>query len=484
MNRLLLGYDAAGLSFVQRLAERPGTLLALVEEDERAETLREHGIDTRNVDTADVGAIRTVAGAIDSVVIAPDDTQQLRTRVRAARSAYPDAFVMACLSGSIDPAVKREITEDADQVVNLAEETGQELLGLAGDEGIRPRKLRSILRDIDGRLAIVAHDNPDPDAIASGVGLQRIAADAGIDAEVCYYGEINHQENRALVNLFEFELRNLTPESDLSEFDAFALVDHSRPGVNDGLDEQTPIDIVIDHHPPREPIQARFVDLRSDVGATCTLVANYLSLFEIEPSEAIASGLLYGIRTDTKAFSRGVSRFDFEAAAWLVPLADGNKLRQIESPDINLETLETLRRAISNRTVRDDILVSSVDEISDRDTLAQAADRLLNMESISTTLVFGYTEETVFISARARGVDRDLGEILREAFDEIGSAGGHADMAGAQIPVGILTEETDERDEVIQEVITERFFEALGITTDYAAAVVYSDLIGTDDEFQ
>jgi len=256
----------------------------------------------------------------------------------------------------------------------------------------------------------------------------------------------------------------------------FALVDHSRPGVNDGLPPDTPIDIVVDHHPPREPVHARFVDLRSDVGATCTLVAGYLDHFGIDPTEELSSGLLYGIRTDTREFSRGVSIADFEAAAGLIESVDTERLRQIESPSVSAETLETLGNAISNRTLKRDILTTCVGPINDRDTLAQAADRLLDMDSVTTTLVFGYTDEMVFVSARARGVDRDLGEILREAFDQIGGAGGHADMAGAQIPVGILTEGTDDEDrgDVITEVITDRFFEALGITPDYGP-FIYDD---------
>jgi nanoRNase/pAp phosphatase (c-di-AMP/oligoRNAs hydrolase) len=241
---------------------------------------------------------------------------------------------------------------------------------------------------------------------------------------------------------------------------------------------------VIDHHPPREPIRAQFVDLRSDVGATCTLVANYLSQLGIDPGASLASGLLYGIRTDTDGFTRGVSIADFEAAAGLIEVADGDQLRRIESPSVSIETMETIGEAVSNRTVEDDVVTSCVGSISNRDTLSQAADKLLEMEGITTTLVFGYTDETVFVSARSRGVERDLGEVLREAFGQIGSAGGHAKMAGAQIPIGILTDETEPEDvaEVITDVITDRFFEAIGITPNYAAAYVYSNQLGSDGE--
>jgi nanoRNase/pAp phosphatase (c-di-AMP/oligoRNAs hydrolase) len=483
MNRLVLGSEAVGQSFVDRLAARPGELVVLVADDARAESLRESGVDARHVDITDVDDIRTVAGAVDSIVAAPAGAA-IGAVVRAAEEAYPDAFLMACLDGSVPPADRRSIADAADRTVDLPAETGRALLERCGDDGIRTRKLQTVLADIDGTLAVVMHDNPDPDAIGSAVGLTRIATEAGLDAEACYYGEINHQENRALVNLFEFDLRALDSGADPDEFDAVALVDHSRPGVNDSLPEGTPIDIVIDHHPPREPIQARFVDLRSNVGATCTLVADYLSKFGIEPDAALASGLLYGIRTDTQGFSRGVSIADFEAAAGLVDAADGDRLRQVESPSVSAGTVETLAAAISNRTVESDVLTACVGSISDRDALSQAADRLLGMDGITTTLVFGYTDETVIVSARARGAEHDLGEVLREAFGQIGSAGGHADMAGAQIPVGILTEETtpEERREVIRDVITERFFEALGITPNYAAALVYSDLLEADGD--
>jgi len=74
----------------------------------------------------------------------------------------------------------------------------------------------------------------------------------------------------------------------------------------------------------------------------------------------------------------------------------------------------------------------------------------------------------VFVSARARATDIDLGETMRAAFGQIGSAGGHADMAGAQIPLGLLGEVEDEEEAslttVVSEVVTERFFETVRST--------------------
>ncbi|MEF8915815.1 DHH family phosphoesterase [Natronomonas sp.] len=485
MNRLVLGCGSVGLPLAERLARRPERLLVVLEDDERrADSLREEGIDARSLERTDPDALRTVAGAVDSIVLAPDETDRLLPLARLARAAYPDAFLLACFDSGTAAADRTAVSDLVDRTIDAAAETSEYVLDRAGDDGVRMRKFKRILRDIDGTLAVIAHDNPDPDAIASAVGLTRIAEATGTDATPCYYGNINHQENRALVNLLEYDLRNLTEDVDLDEeFAGFALVDHSRPGINDGLPESTPIDIVIDHHPPRALVEARFVDLRSNFGSTSTLIAGYFHQLGIEPPADIATGLLYGLQTDTDDFTREVDVPDFEAAARLVDRADSSALQRIESPSVTADTLETVASAIVNRRVEKDVLTTGVGRISDRDALAQAADKLLEMDGISTTLVFGYTEEVVYISARSRGTDLDLGEALRDAFGQIGSAGGHAEMAGAQIPVGMLVEEDDEADrgEVIEEVITERFFETMGIELTRPATAVYADFLGTDE---
>jgi nanoRNase/pAp phosphatase (c-di-AMP/oligoRNAs hydrolase) len=481
MDRLVLGAGSAGTPLLDRLADRPGSLVVLVDDDRQAESLREEGIDARPVTLSDPRAVRAVAGPVDTVVVFPPARGRGPDLADCARRAYPDAFVLACLSTALEATERAAVGEHADRVVDLAGETASGVLRRAGDAGARTRRLQRTLREVDGTLGVFAHDDPDPDAIASAVCLRRIAERAGTDAEVCYYGDIDHQENRALVNLLEYDLRNLAPDHDVSEFGGFALVDHSRPGINSGLPESTPIDVVIDHHSPRAPVEARFVDLRSGVGATSTLMTDYLRQLDIDPGTDVATGLLYGLRTDTSDFSRQVSTEDFEAAELLVASADHSALQRIESPSLAGETLDVVADAVRNRRVEGDVVTTCVMELADRDALAQSADRLLEMDEITTTLVFGFTDDVVYVSARSRNVDVDLGEVLREAFGQIGTAGGHADMAGAQIPVGILLEGTDEseRGAVIEEVVTDRFFEAVAAGAGRTSGFGYGRFFGT-----
>jgi nanoRNase/pAp phosphatase (c-di-AMP/oligoRNAs hydrolase) len=460
VDRIVLGSSSLGHTIVESLIDRQGSVRVVTTDESRAKALRDRGVAVETAEPTEESTLRELEPP-DIVIVVGDDTGENCDAASAARAAFPESHLIAYAGEGATGGVGR-LTAVADRVIDPTAAVGEQIVDRAGDRGIKMRQLRRVLAGID-RLAILAHDNPDPDAIGSAVALARLAEAIGAETEVCYYGDITHQENRALVNLLGFDLRNLDPDEDLSEFDGIALVDHSRPGVNDQLPADTPIDVVVDHHPPRAPVEAQFVDLRSGVGATSTLLVDYLKRFGVGFEENVATGLLYGIRVDTQAFTRETAGVDFEAAAILLPHADLGTLERIESPSISPETFGTIADAIHNRQREGHIVTSCVGRLSNRDALAQAADRLLTLEDVTMTLVCGVRDGTIFVSGRSRGGDADLGEILRDAFGPIGSAGGHAGMAGAQIRVGVL-ENVDEQEgsltSIVEQVVRERFLDA------------------------
>ena len=468
--RLVLGCGTVGRQVVEQLLERDARdddrLLVVTDDDGVVETLRDESVPARRADPTD----RTVIDSLetpDLIFVAGDRTDRNRRALEHAREQFPTASIVAYLGGNATAADRTRFDDLADRVVEAERAMIDHVIeGAVSPSADAAIGLRKQLATIDGRLAVVTHDNPDPDAIASAVALVDIADAVDVDADACYFGEISHQENRAMVNLLDLDLRNLDTEALVETYDAFALVDHSRPGVNDQLPEDLPIDIVIDHHPPRGPVPGAFVDLRERAGATSTVLTDYLTRFGLEPRRTTATALLYGIRIDTKDFTREVAAADFDAASVLWPYVDTSTLEQIEQPTIDGETLETIARAIKNRVQQDTVAVASAGRISDRDALPQAADQLLSMDGVETTLVFGFRDEMVYVSARSRDGDVDLGETVRDAFDRIGSAGGHSDMAGAQLELGILGRADDEDEvesivSVVEEVITNRFLEAM-----------------------
>ncbi|SNR45800.1 DHH family phosphoesterase [Halorubrum vacuolatum] len=460
LRRLLLGCSSVGYALVERVREAPGELYAVTDDTGWTSTLRDENVVTAEADPTDPSVYPDAA---DVVLIADADPARNVAAAAAARRRYPNAMIVAHVGTAPRPEHRDALRATADRLLDPAEALEARVLHAVDDDsGNRPVRLLETLRDLSGPLLIVAHDNPDPDAIASAFGLARIAEAVGVPADRVHGGEIAHQENRALVNLLDLDLRTFD-DVVVDEYDGIALVDHSRAGINDGLPEGTPVDIVIDHHPPRGPVAGRFIDVRPALGSTSTLIQEYLSRLAIEPDERLATALLYGIRIDTKDLTRETTPQDIEAAAELVPFADESVLRRVESPSVTPETLRVLARAIERRDVRGSIVASCVGEIGDRDALAQAAERLLDIEDVTVTFVYGYMDGTIFGSARSRGADVDVGELLREALDPIGSAGGHANMAGAQVPLGILSDVAADESlpEVVAEAISERFFEAV-----------------------
>ena len=462
-SRLVLGVGTLGSTLVEALADREGLLHVLTGDPSRVETLRTESVAAERADPTDPEDVAAIA-PVDVVLVASDDADANRAAAEAAREAHPDALLVVYVGEDATAPQRSRLAALADRLIDpggamLAHI--EAIVTTRSDE--RARGLREALVAVD-RLGVFTHDNPDPDAIASAVALVRIAESLGVEAEACYYGAISHQENRALVNLLDLDLRNLDPDEELG-YDAVALVDHTRPGVNDQLPSDVRVAAVIDHHPGAEPVEATFVDRRTTVGATSTLLTDYVRRFDVDVDGAVATALLYGIRVDTKDFLREITPDDFEAAAYLVERADESVLERVESPSVSADTLETLARAVRNRRLQGSALVSCVGTINDRDALAQAADQLLAMEGVRTALVTGFAEGTIYVSARTRQADFDLGTALRVAFDDIGSAGGHTDMAGAQIPLGLFAEMESEAErslaQIIADVVSERFFGAV-----------------------
>lgn len=317
------------------------------------------------------------------------------------------------------------------------------------------------------KLGIVLHDNPDPDAISSAYALTEITKKFGIKADILYDGKVGHQENKAFINVLAIPMIKISGPEIYGQYDSLALVDNSIPSVNNSVPADHPIGIIIDHHSygDIEPC-ADFMDIRTNVGASATILTKYLQQMDIPVSKELATALLFGIRTDTNDFRRNTTSADFAAASFLHPLSDHDLLTQVETPSMSVETLDILSEAIRGREVYGTVLLSNVGTIRNRDSLPQAADYLLAMEGISTVVVFGIMDDSIYVSARNEDIRVHLGDIMREAFGE--NAGGHPTAAGAKIPLGVFSSAKDKQilQKLVEESVVKRFLNAIGVDED------------------
>lgn len=242
------------------------------------------------------------------------------------------------------------------------------------------QELEELLSDGE-ELTIVCHNNPDPDCLASAFALGRIAMGAGIDEHhMLYSGDISHQQNRAFVNLLDIDLKSFEPGAvqNRPEGSLLAFVDHAVPGANNRVPEGTPVDIVIDHH-PNEGIEARFIDHREQVGATATILTEYVRELTTQMDSDLGTALQFAIRRETLGFLRGATREEYEAAEWLHEHADSVLLRTLSTPSVTGATVDSIAEAITNRTVRGSVLISGIGRTGERDALPQAADYLATL---------------------------------------------------------------------------------------------------------
>ncbi|MDY6817283.1 MAG: bifunctional oligoribonuclease/PAP phosphatase NrnA [Halobacteriales archaeon] len=317
-------------------------------------------------------------------------------------------------------------------------------------------------------LTIVCHNNPDPDCLASALALGRIAAAAGIDERsILYSGRISHQQNRAFVNLVGIELDPFDAAAvrDRPEGSLLAFVDHAIPGNNNEVPTDVPVDIVIDHH-PADGIEAGFVDHREGIGATATILTEYVQALELELDATLATALLFAIRRETLGFLRGTTREEYIAASQLHDHADRDLLRTLSNPSVSGATIDSIADAIENRIVRGSVLISHVGRTTERDALVQAADYLATLEGVETAIVFGILGESIQLSARTTDTRIHIGDILTDAFEEVGDAGGHRDMAGGEIPLGIFADYTADDSlfiPIVEQVIRSRLLSALNL---------------------
>jgi len=300
-------------------------------------------------------------------------------------------------------------------------------------------RLTALLAAIEdaGEILIVPHNDPDPDAIASSVALRWLLGEMrGSTSHIVYRGIIGRAENKALVRYLGYPLRVLA-NRELAASPAIALVD-TQPGAgNNPIPPSTSVSLVFDHHPwQQETADAAFVDVRTEVGATSTILTEYCQEAGLELPPAIATALFYGIKTDTMGLGRGATASDVAAYFHLQSRIDVQALVKIERAQVSREYFQGLVSALqSARLYEGGLIVSTMGDMLRPDLPAEMADLLLRLKGVRWVMCMGIYGGEVMLSVRTNE-DGDAGHLIQSVVGSLGSAGGHGTMAAGQVPLG------------------------------------------------
>jgi nanoRNase/pAp phosphatase (c-di-AMP/oligoRNAs hydrolase) len=287
-----------------------------------------------------------------------------------------------------------------------------------------------------GSLLILPHNDPDPDAIASAAALRFLLAERlGLESTIGYQGIIGRAENRALVRYLD---QPLEPQDSAGLQQPFylALID-TQPGAgNITLPPRTRVAIVIDHHAWREETaSASFADVRPGVGATSTILSEYLRAAGVEPPASLATALFYGIKTITMGLSRDTSPGDAAAYAYLQPRIDAAALARIEHAQVPAGYFRSFYAALRAARMYNGLIFAYIAALSYPDLAAEMADVLLRLEKARWVVCVGAYQGTLVLSVRTRSREDAAEKLVQALVAGEGSAGGHGTMAGGQIPL-------------------------------------------------
>ncbi|MHB0957721.1 MAG: DHH family phosphoesterase [Pirellulaceae bacterium] len=298
----------------------------------------------------------------------------------------------------------------------------------------RSARLLHTLADYE-QVLVITHDNPDPDAIASGWALCWLVQEKlAKTARLIGGGAIVRAENRHMVKLLGPPIE-LVEEIAVDQHTATVLVDCSSTMSNHLLCScgLSPI-AVIDHHQRHGPPQRlAFRDIRPHVAASATIVASYLKAEHLEPSNDLATALLYGIQTETQGGETHYSPLDRRMVTWLVKYADPGKLAEIANAPLPPEYFADLVLALQSTFVYDEAAICFLPRAEGPETVGQVADLLVRCEGIQNVLCGAAVGQNLFLSVRT---DRDAGnaaELVHQLLAGLGLGGGHEHRAGGRI---------------------------------------------------
>jgi nanoRNase/pAp phosphatase (c-di-AMP/oligoRNAs hydrolase) len=307
-------------------------------------------------------------------------------------------------------------------------------------------------------LLILMHDFPDPDALASAFALQHLARSAfGIDSTIAYGGIIGRTENRVMVRTLRIPLRRLKPAL-LKRFADVALVD-TQPGFgNNGFPANRRAALILDQHPSEEQPQAGLVIVDPDCGATCVIVAQALLQHGADIPARVATALAYGILTDTLDLYR--ARRPDVAQTYLQVLhhCDMRALARIQNPVRPRMFFSSLGKGIRAAVAFRRLVVTHLGPVDTPDRVAQVAEFLLTYRRARWCCATGRYKGRLHISLRSTRPEAQAGEVLRDAVDRRGDAGGRGPIAGGNCRVGKdASEETwAERERLLIERLARR----------------------------
>ena len=280
-------------------------------------------------------------------------------------------------------------------------------------------------------VVLVSHVNPDPDALASMLGLEALirAQDPEKTVILTVDGIIARAENQAMVDLLQIPLVRVA-EAPTGEEAGVVMVD-SQPYTGRRASEAARPVAVLDHHETPGALEGvSFLDIRPNIGATSTIVTGYLLEQGLSVPPRLATALLYGIESEVSGYPREAGPADDGALVWLYPRADKDLLARIRNPRLPQSYFATYQNALANAFLYGDAVVCWCCDVPHPDIVAELADFFVRFDQVDWALSVGQYDGMLKLSLRSDHIGGHCGELLRSVASTAWGTRGRSRSSG------------------------------------------------------
>ena len=293
---------------------------------------------------------------------------------------------------------------------------------------------------------ITTHINADFDALASMLAAQKLYP----DALVVFPGS----QEKNLKNFFINSMAYLFNMVDINQIDfdsvtRLVLVDTrqtGRIGKLAGLLDNPEIEIhIYDHHPPSDNDIRGKIEIHGETGANVTILTEIIRGKEIRITGDEATILCLGIYEDTGSFTfPSTTERDFLAAAYLLSRgANLNIVSNLIARELSPEQVVLLNdmiQAVTRYYINGiEVVVTTVTMEKYMPDFAFLVQKMVKMENLDAIFAIARMENKIYVVARSRINEVDVGAILASL-----GGGGHPYAAAASVKGKTLAQtETD-----------------------------------------
>jgi tRNA nucleotidyltransferase (CCA-adding enzyme) len=290
-------------------------------------------------------------------------------------------------------------------------------------------------RSPSGIEVITTHLNTDFDGLASMMAAKKLYPDAWLVFPGSQEQNLRNFFLQSTVYLYNFTKIKQVP---MERIHRLILVDTRQPeriGKFAEILNHSGLDIhIYDHHPSAENDIKGNLEIIEPVGATMTLMTRFLKKRNIPLSADEATLMALGIYEDTGSFTFGsTTPEDYQAAAYLLEQgANLNLISDMLTRELTAEQISLLNQMLESATKHRinnlEVVVTKASIDNYVGDFAVLVHKMMDMENLDCLFALARMEDRIYLVARSRIREINVGEILLTF-----GGGGHPFAASATI---------------------------------------------------